>query len=638
MSTIPLVLLALGAAASGSRGEVLDFSARWCGPCQQVAPLVARLEREGLPIRSVDVDAERELAQRFNVTAMPTFVLVIDGREVARQTGILSEDQLRAWLARIPQARPAEAVAQPGAMPQQPRGSSPFVADPRVQLGAAAPIGSAPEAALAAVAPAAGPGPAIESREPPQREMATAAADERRPGGWSLGGLLGSAGTDRRPEPQPVAIRASNAPLVDAAAQPLPVDAPMRASVRLRVITDGRINLGSGTIVESAQGKALIVTCGHVFRGFNESSKIEVNLFHLGQEQTLSGRLIKSDLESDVGLLEVDAPQSLPIVLVARDIQQALEQQSVIGIGCNGGQPPTREELIVTAVNPYLGPDNLECTGVPVQGRSGGGLFRTSGELVGICIAADPARKRGVYAGLKAIHNLLDQSGSAHLFRAPSAAPAGAAPPVGVADAATGAGPAAFPGASGAVPAGVAAASGSAAPGGSLFDSILPPGSIPTRESVEPPGAPAGGYPATAATSGTTSGPAPITLGPGAEDAEIVCIIRPRNRPEAASQVVIIHQASPKMLSYLRGELGTPVAGTGPAGAGLSAAPRYAAPRVAAPTPPAVLSSAATSTAEAAPLHQPYLRAAATFPGRATNLQATVLSTTPTPRRYVRTR
>src|SRR5690606_26213662 len=40
-------------------------------------------------------------------------------------------------------------------------------------------------------------------------------------------------------------------------------------------------------------------------------------------------------------------------------------------------------------------------------GRSGGGLFNSEGKVVGVCVAADPRDKRGLYAGLEVIHNLL---------------------------------------------------------------------------------------------------------------------------------------------------------------------------------------------------------------------------------------
>jgi len=72
----------------------------------------------------------------------------------------------------------------------------------------------------------------------------------------------------------------------------------------------------------------------------------------------------------------------------------------------------------IVAVDRYLGPSTIECTNQPVQGRSGGGLFNDRGELVGVCSAADPWLRRGIYGGLRAIHSFLDQAGLAHLYRA----------------------------------------------------------------------------------------------------------------------------------------------------------------------------------------------------------------------------
>src|SRR5579871_3594896 len=52
-------------------GVVLDFTASWCGPCQQISPTVSRLERQGYPIRKVDVDTNRDLVRRFNIQSIP---------------------------------------------------------------------------------------------------------------------------------------------------------------------------------------------------------------------------------------------------------------------------------------------------------------------------------------------------------------------------------------------------------------------------------------------------------------------------------------------------------------------------------------------------------------------------------------
>ena len=89
----------------------------------------------------------------------------------------------------------------------------------------------------------------------------------------------------------------------------------------------------------------------------------------------------------------------------------ALRADRVVSIGCSQGEPPSVERLRVTVLNRYLGPDTIECTGVPGQGRSGGGLFTTAGSVVGICTNADPHDHRGVYAGLKPIHELLRSRG-----------------------------------------------------------------------------------------------------------------------------------------------------------------------------------------------------------------------------------
>jgi len=84
------------------RGEVLDFSATWCGPCQRMAPIVSKLERAGYPIRKVDVDSNRALARKYGISSIPAFVLVVDGEEVTRVTGAIPERRLVGMLSQIP--------------------------------------------------------------------------------------------------------------------------------------------------------------------------------------------------------------------------------------------------------------------------------------------------------------------------------------------------------------------------------------------------------------------------------------------------------------------------------------------------------------------------------------------------------
>lgn len=73
-----------------SSGVVLvDFHATWCGPCQQLRPILGELEqtRPDIQIVGVDFDKAPNVAVKYCVRSLPTLVLFKDGKPVGQRTG-----------------------------------------------------------------------------------------------------------------------------------------------------------------------------------------------------------------------------------------------------------------------------------------------------------------------------------------------------------------------------------------------------------------------------------------------------------------------------------------------------------------------------------------------------------------------
>ncbi len=76
---------------------LVDFYADWCAPCKLMAPVLdefARTHTGELIVAKLDTDLNPELARRFDIRGIPTLILFRDGREHARETGVVPRARL----------------------------------------------------------------------------------------------------------------------------------------------------------------------------------------------------------------------------------------------------------------------------------------------------------------------------------------------------------------------------------------------------------------------------------------------------------------------------------------------------------------------------------------------------------------
>ncbi|ONK65306.1 uncharacterized protein A4U43_C07F35770 [Asparagus officinalis] len=68
---------------------VIDFTAKWCGPCRFVGPAFEAFSAKYTDVvfLKVDVDELSEISQQWNVQAMPTFIMLKGGKETGRVVG-----------------------------------------------------------------------------------------------------------------------------------------------------------------------------------------------------------------------------------------------------------------------------------------------------------------------------------------------------------------------------------------------------------------------------------------------------------------------------------------------------------------------------------------------------------------------
>jgi thioredoxin-like negative regulator of GroEL len=78
--------------------ELYYYTANWCNPCQTLGPIMEEVARQ-VPVRKQNIDyIDPSILTETKVRSVPTVILIENGQEVRRFTGLKSFNQIIDWL------------------------------------------------------------------------------------------------------------------------------------------------------------------------------------------------------------------------------------------------------------------------------------------------------------------------------------------------------------------------------------------------------------------------------------------------------------------------------------------------------------------------------------------------------------
>lgn len=77
--------------------KFMELGAEWCGPCQSMKPVIEQLKKEykgKVEFVAIDVDENRDAAEKYNVSAIPVQLIFKDDKQVFRHVGVISKEDI----------------------------------------------------------------------------------------------------------------------------------------------------------------------------------------------------------------------------------------------------------------------------------------------------------------------------------------------------------------------------------------------------------------------------------------------------------------------------------------------------------------------------------------------------------------
>ncbi|MCH9616959.1 MAG: Thioredoxin [Chlamydiia bacterium] len=75
---------------------VVDFYAEWCGPCKMLKPILEEVSNENVTVYSVNVDENKDLSTKYQISSIPTVLLFKGGKQIDQFVGLKEKEEILA--------------------------------------------------------------------------------------------------------------------------------------------------------------------------------------------------------------------------------------------------------------------------------------------------------------------------------------------------------------------------------------------------------------------------------------------------------------------------------------------------------------------------------------------------------------